>query len=250
MRKELIGLLDGGAISDPSPGHRRLRHLIDHATVGYLDRWAAALRAGKAVKPERLARTMAAHLLDLGYTAPYLAAHWVTELRQSQADSFQIVESAAALASRSPRPFDVLLAFDKIPDRPIAEQTEGWVSKGGVIAWLRANGFDTEGVRSGGGFTYAITARDAYGAAVQVRQLYERMSARSLFIRKDRGGLAALPHLWVASHPEPLPVAGPARSADILSLQRLGHLYDVNNARHAIDDALELAARINQATAG
>jgi hypothetical protein len=250
LRRELVALLNSGPITDPSPGHRRLRHLIDHATPGYLDRWAQALRNGTTVKPERLARTVAAHLLVLGYTAPYLATHWVTDLRKAAADTYAIVDSAAELARRPEQPFDVLLAFDKIPNRPIAEQTAGWMSSAAVVAWLRENSFATSGIRSGGGFRFRIIARDAYGAAERVRQLYERMSARSLFSRRDRGGLAALSHLWVAGHSEPLPVIGPARSADILALQYKGHLYDVHDARHAIDDALELAAPINQTSPG
>ncbi|GAB3901875.1 hypothetical protein GCM10029964_091340 [Kibdelosporangium lantanae] len=76
-----------------------------------------------------------------------MATHWVTELRNARADTFQIVDSAAELAGRPRRSFEVLLAFDTIPNRPIAEQTKDWVSQREVITWLRANGFATAGVR-------------------------------------------------------------------------------------------------------
>lgn len=247
LRRELNQLLSCGNITDPSPSHRRLRHLIDHARDGYLERWAQALRDGKTVKPERFARTLAAHLLDLGYTAPYLATHWVSELRRTTADAIDIAESAATLANAGEREFDVVLALDTIPFAASAAQTIGWIPKAEISRWLHHNGFSTSGVRTGGGFRYSIKARDAYGAANQVRQIFERMVARSQFIRKDRGGLAALPHLWVAGHPDPVPVIGPARSADILTLANLGRLYDVNDGRTQIDDALELAAPVNQA---
>jgi len=115
LRKELNQLLSKGDLTDPSLGHRRLRHLIDHARVGYLDRWAKAIQSPTPVKPERLARTLSAHLLDLGYTAPHLAKHWVTELRRACADTQAIVQSAADLAAQTERQFDVLLALTTIP---------------------------------------------------------------------------------------------------------------------------------------
>lgn len=247
LRREVNQLLTTGDLTDPSPGHRRLRHLIDHARSGYLQRWARALRDGKTVKPERLARTLASHLLDLGYTAPYLATHWVTELRRASPNAVDIVESAAALADAPETTFEVVLAFDTIPHASVAAQTDGWITNAEISRWLGTNGFSSSGIRTGGGFRYDITARDPFGAANMVRQMFERMVARSQFIRKDRGGLTALPHLWVAGHPDPLPVTGPARSADILSLTKTGRLYDVNLGRTQIDDALELAAPVNQA---
>jgi hypothetical protein len=247
LRKELNQLLSKGDLTDPSLGHRRLRHLIDHARVGYLDRWAKAIQSPTPVKPERLARTLSAHLLDLGYTAPHLAKHWVTELRRARADTQAIVQSAADLAAQTERQFDVLLALTTIPGRPAAEQTRGWLPSTNVSRWLHDHGFSARGVRTGGGFLYTVTARDAYGAANIARQMLERMIARSQFIRRDRGGIAAHPELWVAGHPDAIPLAMPSRSADVLALSHLGQLYDVNVRRTLIDDALELAAPINQA---
>lgn len=249
LRREINGLLASGELSEPSPGHRRLRQLIDHARTGYLDRWAKALRAGRTMKPERLARTVAAHLLDLGYTATFLATDWVTDLRKNKADIEEIIDSAADLARQPTRDFTVLLALDSIPDRAVAETTTGWLSRGQVAEWLKSRDYDVKGMRSGGGFAYEITARDPHGAAEKTRQIYERLLARSFFTRRHRGGLTALPHLWVAGHPEPLSLEGQARSADVLTLSRTGRLYDVHGQRNAIDDALELAAPINQAGA-
>ena len=154
LRRELTKLLSTGSLADPSPGHRRLWHLIDHSRHGYLDRWANALRDGAVVKPERLARTLAAHLSDLGYSASFLATHWVAELRRAHANTQEIVESAARLANQCPRPFEVLLALAVIPRRPVAEKTAGWLSKAEVSQWLKTNGHSARGVRTGGGFLY------------------------------------------------------------------------------------------------
>ncbi|QKW66090.1 hypothetical protein HUT15_36815 (plasmid) [Streptomyces sp. NA03103] len=138
------------------------------------------------------------------------------------------------------------MALEKVPRRDLAEPLEHWYDKGKVVAWLREHSHDTAGVRPGGGFVYRFDALDAFSAAEQARQMLERMSARSQFLRKDRGGVEPLPHIWVANHPRPIPLDPPARGADVLTLVNEGHLYQVAGARSRIDDALELAAAVNR----
>jgi hypothetical protein len=52
--------------------------------------------------------------------------------------------------------------------------------------------------------------------------------------------------VWVATHPDPLPVQPPARGADVLSLKREGTMYAVAGQSSRLDDALELAAPLNE----
>lgn len=245
LRRELVALLDNGLVH-PSPGHRRLRHLIDHAKVGYLDRWSTALTAQAPVKPERLARTLSAHLLDLGFSAPYLAQHWVTELRRSHADTQTIVASAAELVLRPEATYEVLIALSAVPNRSNPQTHSGWLSSTSIKQWLEARGHSTSGVRTIGGFVYEIKARDPLGAAAKAREVLERLRARALFIRRDRGGIVAHREMWVAGYPRPISIETPSRSADVLALTHLGQLFDVSMERSIVDDALELAAPINQ----
>lgn len=244
LRREVGRLLNGVSIVDPSPAHRRLRHLIDHAQAGYLNRWASALRTGAAVKPERLARTLSAHLLDLGFAAPYLE-QWVTGLRTARADTWGILESAAELAVKGESSYEVLVALMSVPQSSNPRQHTSWLTSTQVRNWLQGHGFQTTGVRINGGFVYTIPARDPIGAANKGRQFLERMIARSQFVRRDRGGISAHPEIWVAGHADPIPLRVPSRSADVLALSHLGQLFDVQ-AGSLIDDALELAAPINQ----
>lgn len=246
LRREVVQLLGSDSLTDPSSGHRRLRELIDHARDGYLDRWADRVADGAQVKPERLARTLAAHLLDLGYTAQFLTEQWLSGLRSKNTHTEAIIASAAGLARIPPRTFHVLLPLSSVPDRASAENTPDWLNNSEVLSWLKSEGHSTSGVRSQGGFLYRIRARDPYAAADKVRQLFERIVARSFFSRRDRGQVAASPVLWVSGHPKPLPLAGPARHADVLSLSYQGQLYDVARPRNPVDDALELAAPVNQ----
>ncbi|MGR3936933.1 hypothetical protein LCH29_29175 [Streptomyces sp. BRA346] len=244
LRQEITALLSA-PLPDPSPARRRLREVIDHARSGYLERWAVAVASENRPGPERFSRLVAAHLLDLGYSASHLLA-WAKRLYVDRADITRIADSAAALARTAREPFEVLVALSGVPQRELAEPLPNWLPKGKVVAWLREHGHDTAGVRPGGGFLYRFSARDAHGAAEQARQMVERMVARSSFLRRHRGGITPLPFIWVAGHSQPIPFTPPARGADVLTLVNEGHLYRVSGSRSRIDDALELAAPINQ----
>ncbi|MEU9886499.1 integrase [Sphaerisporangium sp. NPDC051011] len=248
LRKEITDLLSV-PLPDPSPARRRLREIIEHARWGYLERWAEAAVLPGRPGPERFSRTVAAHLLDLGYSTRHLLA-WATGLYNNHVDTREIADSAAELARAHPRPFVVLIALSGVPHRELAEPLVNWMSKGDVIAWLREHGYDASGMRPGGGFLYRLTALDAYGAAAQARQKVERMVARSLFLRRHRGGIIPHPYIWVAGHPVPIRFDPPARSADLLTLVNEGHLYQVEGVRSRIDDVLELAAPVNQGPLG
>ncbi|WP_432171201.1 hypothetical protein [Streptomyces sp. 1222.5] len=245
LRREITSLLSK-PLPDPSPERRRLKEVIGHLRPGYLDRWvtAIAVEEAKRVKPERFSRTLAAHLLDLGYSGLHLR-NWARGLRTARVTATDIAESAAELARARPQTFEVLVALDKVPHRDLAEPLPNWLDKGKVGAWLREQGHDTAGFRTGGGFVYQLHALDPLGAADQARQLLDRMIARSEFLRGRRGGVLPLPHIWVAGYDTPIPLEPPARGVDVLSLVYEGHLYKVDSPER-IDDALELAAVSNR----
>ncbi|GAA0455410.1 hypothetical protein Ade02nite_04070 [Paractinoplanes deccanensis] len=245
LRAELTSLLKR-PLPDPSPAHRRLRVVVDHARGGYLSRWAAAISLPEQrPRPERLARTVAAHLLDLGYDAGYLAA-WIGRLARRGAGAEEVLHEAVALDATEPQVFTVLAMLDGAPEQQQARKHEGWVSGREVVDWLARRGHPTSGIRATGGFLYRVTARDPFSAAAQVRELVERLVARSSFIRGNKDGIKPASQLWVDQHPAPISLVTPARGADVLSLVREGYLYQVNGERTLIDDALELAAPVNR----
>ncbi|HET9893920.1 MAG TPA: hypothetical protein VFQ44_03200 [Streptosporangiaceae bacterium] len=249
LRQELTAILNE-RLADPSPARRRLRQLIDHIRIGYLVRWAARLNDSQRPKPERLARTVATHLLDLGYSPQYLLA-WAGRLSLEYASVSEIFEAAIDLENASVQTYETLVAFHKIPQRQqLAEPLDNWKSARQVTDWLRGEGHSVAQIRTGGGFIYNFPARDAYGAAAQARIMTERLVARSAFLRRDRGGVEPLPHVWVAGHPTAISLTPPARGADVLSLAHEGHMYKVTGTRSRVDDALELAAAINQGPLG
>ncbi|MEV6980748.1 hypothetical protein AB0M95_05730 [Sphaerisporangium sp. NPDC051017] len=248
LRREITDLLAKPLAESSSP-RRRLREILEHARVGYLERWAAAVHLPDRPGPERFSRTVAAHLLDLGYSAPHLLA-WAKRLATGPVDPPGITESAADLARAGQKSFDVLVALADTPQRRLAASLPNWLPKDQVIAWLQRQGHDTSGVRSGGGFLYCFHALDPYRAAEQARQMVERMVARSSFLRPSQGRITPLPHVWVAGHQSTIPLHPPARGADVLSLVGERHLYRVEGPLSRTDEALELAAPLNQGPLG
>ncbi|MGX7676599.1 hypothetical protein [Plantactinospora sp. DSM 117369] len=250
LRREITTLLNS-PLPDPSPARRRLAELIHHGRDGYVERWAraAARPAADRPKPERLARTVAAHLLDLGYTPEHLNG-WISRLSRDRATAPEVIESAAELARSPARVFEVLVALLDVPHRQLAEQVDNWLAKGDVVAWLKQRGHDISGLRVGGGIRYHVQARDPYAAADEARRLVDRMTARASFLRRSRDGIRPAESIWVDGHSELIPIASPARGADVLTLVHEGHLYRVDGARTQIDDALELAASVNRGALG
>lgn len=250
LRHELTTLLSS-RIPEPSPARRRLRELIEHARIGYVERWAAAVRGHEAERPrpERLARTVAAHLLDLGYDAHHLLG-WAEGMSRERATAAELIEAAVELARAPLQQYKVLVALVATPRRELAESLETWLPQREVSDWLKARGHETSGLRVSGGFLYEVTARDPYGAADQARQMLERMIARSSFLPRSRDGIRPAGAIWVDGHSHPIQIAAPARGADIMALVHEGHLYRVDGARRRVDDALELAAPINRGAVG
>ncbi|MFG1919746.1 integrase [Micromonospora sp. NPDC048898] len=250
LRREVTVLLKS-PLPDPSPARRRLLELIHHARPGYMGRWAsaAALPEADRPRPERLARMVASHLLDLGYDATYLL-DWAEGLSRRDASATDVLDAAVALDEAPTKDFAVLAAFASSPEQTIAQKQSAWLGAREVSAWLTARGHSPAGLRGGGGFLFCVVARDPYGAAARVRLLLDRLVARSSYLRSARDGIKPHERMWVDGHPTPVPIASPARGADLVSLVKEEHLYQVDGTRSLIDDALELAAPINRGAVG
>lgn len=239
-----------GPLPSPSPARRRFRELIDHAKTGYADRWVDAVaRSTVRPDPELLARSFATHLLDLGYSASFLSG-LARDLHRARSTTMEICDAVARLSAANTQEFEVLVMFLAAPERALAELQPTWLNKSAGIEWLRTNGFDTRGQRSGGAFCFKLTALDAFGAAELARQMMERLLARASYHKGQRDRLRLAPHIWVKGHPEPIPLNGPARGADVKALHHENYLYRIDRHRSVIDDALELAAPLNRGALG
>jgi hypothetical protein len=231
-------------LSEHSRHRRRLRDLISLVEESYLTRWAAALDSGRGVSAERLARAVAAHLLDGGYSMSFV----YQVLRQhvtADATVGDLLEEAAVLAAAQPGQFEVLVPFLAVPQRQeLAEALPEWRSGPQVREWL-ARHAPGDPTRHNGAFAYHVQAMDPYAAADTARESVDRLLARSRLTRRNRSGLKPVGMLRVAGLDEWLPVETPSRGVYLLSLHRERTLYRIMGG-DLLDSAIELAAPLNR----
>src|SRR5262249_8198072 len=100
LRRELTQSRRSGLGPDSQP-QRRLRQLMPLITDGYLRRWTTAAESTSPPSPERLARAVATHLLDRGWSSGKLH-RWVHETAQlPDATLRHLLEYATDLAASS-----------------------------------------------------------------------------------------------------------------------------------------------------
>ncbi len=242
LRRELIELLKGPLVA-PSSQWRRLADLIEMAELGYLDRHAAALDARGSTSVERLARILAAHLLDAGLSMPAVR-RWAVGHVGGAATTSDLLRDAQALADRGPRQFEVLLPCSRIPHRQtLAEGVPSFRPRSQALRWLTEHGHAPL-TELDGAFCFTVEARDPLAAADQARELAERLLARDAF-GADRKNLQLADTVYAEGVEAPLPLTRPSRHGRIPSLHHEAQLYTVTAERGRLDAALELAAPLN-----
>ena len=150
VRRQLRDALHAN-LSEHSRHRRRLQELTLLIENSYIPRWAEAANTPRGVSPERLARALAAHLLDRGYSTGFL--HRVVRQRIAQGATVgDLLDEAAVLASASLRQFDVLVPFIAVPQQQLlAENLPQWRSGPKVREWL-AEHAAADTPRQNGGF--------------------------------------------------------------------------------------------------
>jgi hypothetical protein len=250
LRKSLGAVLDSKLELD-SRERRTLRALTDHIRHSYLRSWAKSLHGDKPPSAERLARAVSSHLLGLGYSANYLH-RWANRYRFGRYTAEAILEDAIGLVGQPVQEYELLVPFIAAPHGP--ERARGlydvkWGSKPEVMFWLRRYARETENIQQNGGFLFRVEAKDAWAAARQVANTVEQLLARGSYLRGGRDRLSPEGRLWVKDGPRGLPLRIAPREADVLSLAAEHQIY-IFPERSRVDEALELAAPLNQGTPG
>lgn len=243
VRRQLRAALRAD-LSKYSRHRRRLLDLISLIEESYLSRWAGAVDSERGVSAERLARAVAAHLLDSGYSMSFL----YQVFRQHEKDSATVgdlLRETSRLATAQPRQFEVLVPFLAVPQRQtLAEGLREWRSGPQVREWLATHA-PGEAPRQYGAFAYSIRAMDPHAAADKARESVDLLLARSSLTRRNRSGLKPLGTLRVAGLDAWLPLETPSRGVSLLSLQKERTLYQVTEG-DLLDSAIELAAPLNR----
>ncbi len=208
----------------------------------YLSRWSTALADPAArPRPERTARLVASHLLDLGFSSNFLHRWWTYRIRhepdtRTLAD---VLQDAHHLAQGAIRTFDVLIAFETAPRGP-AGLPPRWIDAPTASEWLRQNRFDPRGVRQDGGMLFHIPARDADSAVETAMEFLDNFAAR-LEISTNLLWKPPLPTAWVANEHRPFRLTRRTRKVQVRALEREAQIYSASNPS-IVDAALELLA--------
>ena len=223
----------------------------------YLARWAKELRGPEPPRPERAARAIASHLLDIGYSPNYLHRWWKYRLHhepgiRSIAD---IVDDAQQLATKCWSKFEVMAPVTRAIRLKDARPPREWRSAGEVSAWLHGNGSDVKDIRQDGGFLFEFLAPDSEAAIARVSEILDQLSARVAV--GARRGLAVLGRVWIRGNAKPRETAHAKRGVWIEALDRENQLYDAHatqlydaHAARGIHAAIELLSHLQSSSPG
>lgn len=216
----------------------------------YLSRWGVVVRSGTQYSPERMAKCVATHLLDKGFSSAYVHARLREVIISSPQENTlaELCDELQSLERANPsREWRALVAFEHPPRHP-GGFPPGWVRSDQIARWLKERGHSTRGLRPSGGFVWTVIARDAQGAAESARDLLDRYSAR-LSIATGKG-IHALPFIWVEGADEALPIQKGSRGVRVEELFRSGTVFaepsDV--VSESVDAAFELLAHLEQSS--
>lgn len=224
------------------PAHFGIRELSKRVSGDYLARWGRAVAVSN-VAVEHFSRSVAAHLLDAGFSGAYLYDFIRSRVDAPEAITLpQLCEALQAELVASPRrEFEVLLAFAETPDMPNGVPSS-WLRGNKITAWLQENGFSTTNVRASVAMVLKVQARDHVGAAGAARGEADRYAARSLIATGNQ--LRQLPLLWVKGAPSPAPMKEASRGVGVKELFREDRVFSPE-ASQSVDAALELLAHLD-----
>lgn len=226
--------------------HHGLKQLAKRVSSDYLDRWARIVATG-TYPMELFARSVAAHLLDAGFSEQHLHDLVKSHLNSTPAISLaELCEALQAELVQQPRrEFEVLVAFSKAPEFPNGVPAE-WLQATAIPQWLTANGFATSGVRAQVATLLTVHARDYLGAAKAAWDEHERHAARALL--STGKPLSVVPTLWVKGARQPSLKKEAFRGVSVKELFRGDRIFS-NDANQSVDAALELLAHLEGGSA-
>ncbi|WP_404368568.1 hypothetical protein ACIHQR_04420 [Corallococcus coralloides] len=219
-----------------------VHRLTDEMDASYLARWARQLAQGIPVKPERVARAVASHLLDAGFSPDFLH-RWLTYHLVHSTQIYQLselLEEAHALARTPSSLFQVLLPVHNALGLKGPPPRE-WCNAPLASEWLLANGFDAAHVRQGGGWLLTVHARDAFSAAERAAETVEKLAARLLI--GSGHPMRHGEHAYVKGTQQPLPLRR-HRRVEVRSLERQDQLF-VSGPPSRVDAAFELLGQLD-----
>jgi hypothetical protein len=211
----------------------------------YLQLWATELSVvDKRPGAERVARAVASHLLDLGYSEGYLHRWWKYRLCH-QAGTRRLAdlvnEAHDVLATNPLKRFEVLAPVHKSVVTGRVTAPPEWKSATETSRWLKSQGFDVNDVRHDGAFLFSIDAPDSGAASIWVSELLDQLSARTAVGTKH--SLRPVGTVWVAGERAPRQIERASRGVWVQALERENQLFDTRSSG-SIHAAIELLSHL------
>ena len=226
--------------------YHTIAQVADSIDKEYLPRWASAFAGSNAPQPERSARSIAAHLLDHGFSAEFLHVWWTNRLYK---DSTQVTLTDLCqmahreLAQLPLSNYEVLVAFRNAP-RSASGFPPGWKTAEDVSRWLRHNRFDVDAVRVSGGLIMSIPAMDSRAAVDRAADRIDHILARSAVATARP--LAAWPAIWVRGEQTSFPFGPRARGVRVKALYREDQIFAESDSN--VDAAIDLLAHLESSS--
>lgn len=231
----------------------QIEHLAHRVDDGYLTRWAEALRSSLTPSVERTARSLAAHLLDKGFSSDHLY-RWLDADRHQfpEPDLERLFEQAATICrTTAGRNYQVLIPCF-LPGEPSrSSEVLQWLDAHQTMAWLSEHQASAQRPRCGGAFLVTVGARDPWAAVEAASELVARVAARIQVGQPGGGSLRTVDVAFVAGNERTFKLQSPRRQLDVHALHREDAIYDVDpQGLRELDDALVLAAYLETGSAG
>jgi len=233
-----------------------LEHLIERSRDDYLLRWAVAI--GAATPPlqvELTARTVAAHLLEEGFSGDHLhgwlSASTKSDEVHSSAALSGLLEDAAAMCARPVTNYEVLVPLAAAP-RALTQGVFRYLGQDDTLQWIARQDAPPPQQRPAGALLMDTNARDPWAAVERVAELVARVAARVAVGISSRNQLRLTGEAWVHGRKQPLPLAQARRQVRVPALDRHQVVYQAAPYESAdpLDDALELLASMEGGTRG
>lgn len=228
-----------------------LEQLTRRAERGYLRRWATAVRQKDVgvADGELLARLVAGHLLDAGFSANHVHG-WLKA--KSGAALVDLLEQADDMCGEDAVAFEVLVPFDTLPKLVAEAAGSRFRTAEATEAFLEERGAPPPpGRRGTGSLTFSVTAREPWSAVAAADIDVRRLTARVVVgLRSEKvvaqGNALVLDSVrskWrpLKSRQKEIVVSTIARKNLLLPAARA----DTN---HELDDAFELLAAVETST--
>lgn len=236
------------------PAVERIARTIESA---YLLNWAQWLKTADPSKlnAERIARAVASHLLDRGFSPDFLH-RWLTYRTVRDPKEYSLIDlvEEAHEHAVSPEPaFEVLVPVLGGFGDPTRQRPAQWRTPPQVAQWLAEKKFERD-VRQGGGWALHVRAHDAFAAARAAGAEVERLSARIFASAGRKQRLHDYAYVYALA-----PSAGEegerSRSTEVQlrrrrrvsmpSLHGVESLLETSAMASQVDAALELLAQVD-----